>query len=405
MTTHEIPALGTPRFNADPYPFYARRRAETPVGRVPIRFMGHQHAWLVTRYDEAVAALKDPRLAKDRRRIQAPGSRSRAGWVPPAIRPLLNNMLDRDDPDHRRLRLLVHQAFTPRRIEALRGRIETLTDELLAAAEARGRTEIVADLALPLPATVIAELLGVPPADQGRFHRWSNAMTGVASTADGLRALPAIWSLTRYLRRLIAARRADPRDDLISALIAAQAKGDRLSADELLAMTVLLLTAGHETTVNLIASGTLALAQHPDQAARLRADPALIGTAVEELLRFTAPVALATERFAAEPLTIADAAIAPGDLVLVALASANRDEHRFPDPDRLDLGRTPNKHLAVGQGGHYCLGAPLARLEAQVAFTALLARRPHLTIAVPAADLRWKRGLFLRGLERLPLAD
>ncbi len=405
MTPLPDHAMGTRRFNADPYPFYDRLQVEATVARIPIRFLGQRQAWLVTRYDAAVDALKDSRLAKDRRRAPVPGAEPRPGWVPPLVRPLLSNMLDLDDPDHARLRLLVHQAFTPRRIDALHGRIAALTDDLLDAAAGRGRIDVVADVALPLPATVIAELLGVPAADQRRFHHWSNAMTSVTSTADGLRALPAIWSLARYLRRLIATRRADPRDDLISDLISAHAEGDRLSEDELLAMVILLLTAGHETTVNLIAGGTLALAQHPDQADRLRADPALIGPAVEELLRFTSPVAFATERYATEPLEIAGTAVTPGDLVLVGLAAANRDERHFADPDRLDLGRTPNRHLAFGQGGHYCLGAPLARLEARIAFPALLTRRPELRLAVPPERLRWKRGLFLRGPEYLPLTN
>jgi cytochrome P450 len=315
-------------------------------------------------------------------------------------------MLDLDDPDHARLRALVSKAFTPRLIERLRGRIETLCEELLDAMkrqrERKSGTDLVVGYALPLPATVIAELLGVPVEDKAKFHRWSNRLVSVSSGRDMLSALPAALSLVRYLRRLVERRRADPQDDLITALIRAEEADDRLSEDEDRKRAFLLLVAGHETTVNLIASGTLALLEHPQQTERLRRDPSLAKPAVEELLRYTSSVEMATERYAREDTQIAGTTIPRGELVLAVLGSANRDERHFEDPETLDLARDPNRHLAFGRGGvHHCLGAPLARMEGQIALNAFLRRFPGARLA--PETLRWRRGLFLRGLERLPL--
>jgi cytochrome P450 PksS len=267
----------------------------------------------------------------------------------------------------------------------------------------KGRIDLVDDYALPLPATIIADMLGVPSGDRRKFHRWSSRIVSTAARRDILWAIPAAWAFMRYLRKLFEQRRADPRADLITALVQAEEAGDKLSEDELLAMVFLLLIAGHETTVNLLAGGTLALLEHPDQMERLRRDPSLIKPAVEELLRYTSPVELATERFAREDLTIAGTTIPRGEQVLAVIASANRDERQFADPDTLDLTREPNRHLAFGQGEHYCLGAPLARLEGQIALNTLLQRLPNLRRAVAPGSLRWRRGLFLRGLEHLPL--
>ena len=314
-------------------------------------------------------------------------------------------MLDLDDPDHRRLRTLVSKAFTPRLIERLRGRVEAICQELLDAMERKkGRVELVRDYALPLPATVIAELLGIPADDHRKFHRWSNRIVSVSSGRDVWRALPAAVAFVRYLRKTSERRRISPEDDLISALVQAEEEGDKLSQDELLAMSFLLLVAGHETTVNLIASGTLALIEHPEQLEELKADPQLIKLAVEELLRYTSPVEIATERYARQDLEVSGTEIPRGELVLAVLGSANRDEQYFDEPDALHLGRDPNKHLAFGRGGvHHCLGAPLARMEGQIAITALLQRFPDLRLAAEPESLRWRRGLFLRGLEKLPL--
>ena len=245
---------------------------------------------------------------------------------------------------------------------------------------------------------MIAELLGVPAEDRRRFHRWSGRLVSVSSGRDMIRALPAALAFTRYLRKLINQRRGDPKDDLITALVQAEEAGDKLSEDELLAMVFLLLVAGHETTVNLNASGTLALLEHPEQAEALRHDPSLTNPAVEELLRFTSPVELATERYARKDAEIAGETIPRGELVLAVLGSANRDERHFEHPDVLILARDPNGHLAFGRGGvHHCLGAPLARMEGQIAISAPLSRFPHARLAVAPETLRWRRGLFLRG--------
>src|SRR5215211_937046 len=396
------PDLASPRFKADPHPFYTRLRAEAPVWRTTLS--DKRTAWLVTRYEDVAGVLKDDRFAKDPLNAQDPEQRAESPWVPGYLQPLEQNMHDLDDPDHRRLRTLVSKAFTPRLIERLRGRIEEICRELLDAMERRGKTELVRDYALPLPATVIAELLGVPAKDQRRFHRWSNRIVSISSGRDVWRALPAAFAFVRYLRKMSERRRISPEDDLISALVQAEEAGDSLSQDELLAMSFLLLVAGHETTVNLIASGTLALIEHPEQLENLKADPQLIKPAVEELLRYTSPVEIATERYAREDLEVSKTEVPRGELVLAVLGSANRDEQYFEDPDALDLARHPNKHLAFGRGGvHHCLGAPLARMEGQIAITALLRRFPAMNLAVTSESMRWRRGLFLRGLGRLPL--
>jgi cytochrome P450 len=400
------PDLASPAFKANPYPFYARLRAVAPVWRVTLR--DRRTAWLVTRYEDVARVLKDDTFAKDKLNAMDPEQRAKTPWVPGFLKPLERNMLDLDDPDHVRLRALVSKAFIPRLIERLRGQIEPLCEELLDAMERerrrKGGTDLVAGYALPLPATVIAELLGVPAEDHAKFHRWSNRLVSVSSGRDMLRALPAALAFVRYLRNLVERRRADPEDDLITALIQAEEAGDKLSEDELLAMAFLLLVAGHETTVNLIASGTLALLEHPEQTEWLRRDPSLVKPAVEELLRYTSPVELATERYARKDTEIRDTRIPRGGLVLAVLGSANRDERHFEDPDVLDLARDPNRHLAFGRGGvHHCLGAPLARMEGQIALSAFLRRFPGARLARAPESLHWRRGLFLRGLEKLPL--
>jgi cytochrome P450 len=396
------PDLASPQFKANPYPFYARLRAEAPVWRTTLP--DKRTAWLVTRYDDVAAVLRDRRFAKDPLNAMNPEQRAKTLWVPGFLKPLQRNMLDLDDPDHTRLRALVSKAFTPRLIERLRGRIEVLSEELLDTMERKGEAELVGDYALPLPATVIAELLGVPAEDRRKFHRWSSRLVSVSSSRDMMRALPAGLAFVRYLRKMFERRRAAPKDDLMTALVRAEEAGDKLSEDELLAMGFLLLVAGHETTVNLIASGTLALLEHPDQMEKLKGDPSIIKSAVEELLRYTSPVELATERYAREDVEIAGTIIPRGELVLGVLGSANHDERHFEDPDALKITRDPNRHLAFGRGGvHHCLGAPLARMEGQIAISALLRRFPHARLAVAPETLPWHRGLFLRGPRRLPL--
>jgi cytochrome P450 len=402
MNEMAAPDLASSQFKADPYPFYARLRAEAPVWRTTLS--DKRKAWIVTRYEDVARVLKGDRIAKDPLNAQDPEQLAREPWVPGFLKPLERNMLDVDEPDHRRLRTLVSKAFTPRLIERLRQRIERICWELLDDMEHNGKTELVRDYALPLPATVIAELLGIPASDHRKFHRWSNRIVSISSGSDVWKALPAALSFLRYLRKMVERRRSQPEDDLMSALIQAEEAGDKLSQDELLAMAFLLLVAGHETTVNLIASGTLALIEHPEQLEKLELDPSLIKPAVEELLRYTSPVEIATERYARDDLEIAGKVVPRGELVLAVLGSANRDERYFENPDALDLARDPNKHLAFGRGGvHHCLGAPLARMEGEIALTAILQRFPGLQLAVSPESLRWHRGLFLRGLERLPL--
>lgn len=311
-------------------------------------------------------------------------------------------MLDVDPPDHGRLRGLVHKGFTPRRIDQMADRVERLAEELLSRIGTRGTFDLLRDYALPIPSTIISEMLGIPASDQDRFHRWSGDIVA-ASAGINLRGVLSAIRFVRYLKRVIARKSAEPADDLISALVQAEEASDRLSADEVLAMVFLLVIAGHETTVNLIANGTLALLQHPEELERLRAEPGLFRSAVEELLRFYSPVEVATERYAREPIEVAGVPIPKDALVCPVLASANRDESHFARPDELDLSRENNRHLAFGDGIHFCLGAPLARLEGRIALERLVSRFPGLKLAVPPSELRWRRGLHLRGLESLPV--
>jgi cytochrome P450 len=394
--------ISKPRFQANPYPYYARWRTESPVRSV--KLPDKRTAWLVTRYEDVAAVLKDERFGKDR--FKTPERTAKQPWMPKAFLPLAHNMLDQDPPDHTRLRALVQKAFTPRLVEGMRQRVQSLTDELLDVAErGGGHMDLIRDYALPLPSTIIAEMLGVPAADRHRFHRWSNAMvTSDASKLSLFRAMPGVLAFLRYVRSLINKRRVQPTDDLAGTLARAEEAGDHLTEDELLAMIVLLLIAGHETTVNLIGNGTLALLAHPEQMQRLRDDPELIQPAVEELLRYDGPLAMATERFAREDVTVAGVAVPRDGLVFAVLASANRDERQFENPDVLDITRENNKHLAFGLGVHYCLGAPLARLEGQIAINTLLRRARDFRLAVPREKLRWRRGLVLRSLEALPVA-
>jgi cytochrome P450 len=397
-----------PAFKADPGPVCAFLRAEQPVARISVALGSTGDAYLVSRYDDALAVLRDERFVKDVRHAR-PLDDLKLPWTPGALKPLSHTLLDADGEEHRRLRNLVRDAFAPNYVAQLEPRVRQITDDLLSRMAAGARADLVADFALPLPLTVIGEILGVPVGDRLRFRGWVNSLLGVSAasrpTLRMLLKLPNILAMIRYLRRLVADHRAHPRDDLVSRLVAMQDNGDRLSDDELLAMVLVLLIAGYETTVNLIATGTLLLLRHPDQLARLRDDPSLISPAVEELLRLATPVDVATERYAREDVQIAGVTIPRGALVLVNLHSANSDERRFPQaPEALDLARSDNHHLSFGQGVHYCLGAPLARMEGRVALAALIQRFPNLTLAAPVETLRWRPGMSLRGLEKLPVS-
>jgi cytochrome P450 len=382
--------LGAEYFS-DPYSVHARLRAQHPVAQVIMP--GGTPAWLVTGYAEARAALTDPRLGKLPR-----------GWRPDPDSLLASldlHMLNLDPPDHERLRKLVNKAFTARRVEELRPRITAITTGLLDDMSTRREVDLLASFAFPLPITVICELLGVPVADRDQFRAWS--ATIVADTVSSEVFQAHATAMTGYFQALIATRRREPADDLLSALISARDDKDRLSENELLSMAFLLLVAGHETTVNLIASGVLALLLNPGELARLRADHSLLGAAVEELLRYVNPVNNATFRFTGEPVEIGGVPIGPGEVVLVSLSGANRDPSRYADPERLDLGRDSGGHLAFGHGIHYCLGAPLARLEAEIAFTGLLERFGSMTLAVAPDALRWRPSTLIHGLESLPV--
>jgi cytochrome P450 PksS len=396
--------LQSPEVTRDPYPFFARLRREQPVvwGR---SYLGD--GWVITRYDDVRACLENPRrFVSDSRSLGTDESLA-SRWMPKIglLQAFRNNVVSTDDPQHKRLRNLVHKAFTPKRVEALQATATALVDKLLSAAARKGQFDLIADFALPLPLEMISIMLGVSEADRGGFHKFTSRFLqgSVTSLGGVIGKLPAIWSMLRILKRLIRMRRENPADDLFTALVQAEEAGDHLNEDELVSMVFVLLLAGHETTVNLIASGMLALMQHRSELERLRARADLIDTAIEEILRFTNPVVYPGPRFAAESVRIAEVDIRRGEAVIPLLASANRDESQFPDPDRFDIGREPNRHLAFGMGIHYCLGAPLARLEGRIAFLELVRRFPNLTLAVPPESLRWRSSIAVRGLYELPV--
>jgi cytochrome P450 len=385
---------------ADPYAVSQRLRVEAPVR--PIRLRRGLRAWQVTRYADVRAVLADPRLGKDAGHLQALFERhTQTGQhVLREEEGLGTHMLNSDPPNHERLRRLVNKAFTSRRIERLRPRIQQITDELLAAIGTSAEVDLLDALAFPLPITVICELLGVPIDERDAFRMWSNQ---ILSSDDRAQVRAAGIAMNTYLGELVAAKRADPGDDMMSALVQAQDEGDALTERELRSMGFLLLVAGHETTVNLIGNGTLALIENPDQLAELRADLSLLPRAIEELLRYEGPLNHATLRFTLEDVEIGGVVVPEGEFVIVSLLSANRDTDRFPDADRLDIRRDQGGHLAFGHGIHYCLGAPLARLEAEIAFTGLLSRFDRIELAVPSDELEWRPGTLIRGLERLPV--
>ena len=388
-------------FKADPFPFLARLRASEPVYRTTLP--DETVVWLLTRYDDVTALLRDERFTKNRRSALTEKQLRKLPWTPPMFRPLERNMLDLDPPDHTRLRSLVHKAFTPSLVEKIRSRTQTVADELLDRVVWTGKMDLIKDFALPLPMTIITEILGVPKKDHDKFHKWSQAVVSLTSPSPTLRVIPSVWRFIRYLRQFFKLRRRDPQDDLVSALIKAEEAGDKLNEDELLAMVFLLLIAGHETTVNLIGNGTLALIENPNEMRKLLSELSLVKPAVEELLRYTSPVFTTTERYAREDAMIHDITIRRGEMALGVIGSANRDENVFENPNELQITRDPNRHLSFGQGIHFCLGAPLARMEAQIAFTTLLRRAPDLRLTVPAHSLRWRPSIFLRGLAALPV--
>ncbi|MFG2139969.1 cytochrome P450 [Streptomyces sp. NPDC048650] len=388
--------LESEEFSRNPYPMLAALRERGPVQRIPTG--KGRTTWVVTGWAAAREALADARLSKDTARFFA-GRPSQRDLAPAVSR----TMLATDPPDHGRLRKLAMKAFTPAAVARLEPRIreitEGLADSLAAGLAARGSVDLIEEFAAPLPIAVISELLGVPERDRAAVRRWSNtlfAAGGPDAVVDR-----ASHALSDYMTGLIAARRTTPGEDVLSALIAARDAEDRLSEPELVSLAVLLVVAGHETTTNLIGNGTLALLLDDALRARLLADPGLLPGAIEEFLRYDAPITLATFRYATEPMELGGARIGPGDVVLVSPGAANRDPARFPDPDAVRPDR-PTGHLAFGHGPHHCLGAPLARVEARIAFEALLARFPRLRRTEEDTDvLDWRRTRLMRGLAEL----
>lgn len=386
-----------PDFLQDPHAVCAALRRSGPPQEV-VTPRG-QRMWMVTRYADVRAALANPDLGKDihaARRLFAPVDLAVAGLDFGSE--LSAHMLNTDPPDHTRLRKLVAKAFTVRRVERMRPRVEAIAEDLLDGLAGAREVDLLAEFAFPLPITVICELLGVPEMDRAAFREWSTGIV-TATSPEALGA--AAGAMVDYLTRLVGAKRETPEDDLLSALVQARDEGDRLDGTELVSMAFLLLVAGHETTVNLLGNGLLALHRAPEQLAALRADPGLVPAAVEELLRFDGPVNLATVRFTHRDTVIGSARVPAGRFVLLSLGSANRDPERFADADELRLARDATGHLAFGHGAHHCLGAPLARMEIEVALTALLRRFPDLRVVEGEAPPRWRDSMLIRGVETL----
>jgi len=390
-----------PDVRRDPYPTWRRLRETAPLVRV--RLLG---SWAAGRYSEVERILRDPCFSTDRSGVPMVAAMRRATRDKPDLANLFDeNLLMIDGAHHARLRGLVSKAFTPRRVEGLRGRIEAIVDELLDRAAAHGAMDVVRDLARPLPGIVIGELLGTPRRDHATLVRWSEQLVELLDPLSGRDGIEpprrATAAAAAYFRGLLAERRASPRDDLLSAMSAAEEHGESLTEGELIALCTLVLAAGHETTENLIGSAVLLLLRHPDERKRLQDDLGLLPTAVEECLRFEPPVQL-TDRAVVQPCEIGGVALRPGAIIAAVLAAANRDPERFPDPERFDVARSGERHLSFGFGNHFCLGAALARLEARLALGGLLRRFPDFTGQTDAIE--WRRSAVLRGPVAVPIA-
>jgi cytochrome P450 len=390
-----------PAFIADPYPVFARLRADHPVIHDPAT-----DQWLVSRFADVGAMLRDRRLGRSYVHVATHEDFGRTpppAWQAPFHDSLRVQLIDMEPPDHTRLRRLISTAFTPRTVEGLRPRVTELVDGLVGAARERGEFDLLADVIERLPVAVIAELLGIPAADRPLLRPWSADMTLMFELArskdEERRAVRATVEFSDYLRGVVRERRRSPGDDLLSQLVEVGEAGDRLSEDELIATAILLLNAGHEASVNGAANAWWTLFRHPDALAALRADPGLVPTAVEELLRYDTPAPM-FERWVLEEIELHGVTIPRGQELALLFASANRDAARFADPDGLVLDRSPNPHLSFGAGIHYCLGAPLARLELAILFRAILERMPTLEVV---AEPAWKPRFILRGLQALPV--
>ncbi len=387
-----------PEVLADPYPLYHRLRAEDPVHWDP-----YLHAWVVTRYADVVTVFQ--RFSADR--TPTPDQLRGMGLeaLAPISRVMVHQMLFLDPPAHGRVRGLASRAFTPRRVERLRSHIQEIVDSLLDAVRPRGRMDVIADLAYPLPAIVTAEMLGVPASDRDRLKEWSADFAEVLGNFQhnperAPRVVRSVEAMSAYFRAAVRAHREHPGEDLISAFIAAEQDGDHFTEDEIVANLIVTMVGGQETTTNLIGNGMLSLLRHPDQLAKLQADLSLIPSAVEELLRYESP-SQHTARMALDDGELGGKLIRRRQAVIAVMGAANRDPERFPDPDRLDICRQDNRHLAFAWAGHFCFGAPLARLEGQIAFEALLRRLPDLHLET--APVTWRENLGLRGLTALPV--
>ena len=390
----EFPELFTGDFTKNPYPAYEKLRKVDPVHQVI--FPDGQRGWMVTSYEEALAVLKDQRFIKDFSKLY--------GGSMDEMSVFTQNMLFSDPPDHKRLRSLAQKAFTPRMVSGMRERIQEITEDLLDEVSEQGEMNLIDDFAFPLPIIVICEILGVPSKDRDKFRLWSNSLIEGTSGEAGVSVYQHMNDFIHYLGKWFAKVKEDPKDDLISKLIEAEEEGNRLTEKELYGLVSLLIIAGHETTVNLIGNSVLALLAHPEQRALLMARPELIPQAIEESLRFDGPVEFSTSRWAGEDLILSGKAINRGDLVIVSLNAANHDPNHFQDPAVFDITREKSPHLAFGHGIHFCLGAPLARLEGEVAISSLLKRMPNMKLMVAESKLEWRSGMIVRGVKEIPLS-
>ncbi|MDF9465344.1 cytochrome P450 [Bacillus sp. FSL K6-0273] len=393
--------LASAQFKEDAYEIYKESRKKQPILFVNQVEIGKE--WLITRYEDALPLLKDNRLKKDWTNVFSQDIKNMYLSVDNSDH-LTTHMLNSDPPNHSRLRSLVQKAFTPKMIAQLDGRIERIADDLISDIERKGTLNLVDDYSFPLPIIVISEMLGIPKEDQAKFRIWSHAVIASPETPEEIKETEKQLSeFITYLQYLVDIKRKEPKEDLVSALILAESEGHKLSARELYSMIMLLIVAGHETTVNLITNTVLALLENPNQLQLLKDNPKLIDSAIEEGLRYYSPVEVTTARWAAEPFQIHDRTIEKGDMVVIALASANRDETVFENPEVFDITRENNRHIAFGHGSHFCLGAPLARLEAKIAITNLFNRMPELKIKGNREEIKWKGNYLMRSLEELPL--
>ncbi|SDE76350.1 Cytochrome P450 [Priestia aryabhattai B8W22] len=385
--------LFSQQFHQNPYDYYKKIRPHQPFAKVKMLNEGHT-TWMAFTYKAAEAVLKDNRFIKDMRTV-FPDEMTDEN-----LPPIAQSMLFVDPPDHHRLRSLVQSGFTPKRIEKLRGRIEEIAREQAKLMSNKETVDFINAYAFPIPIRVICELLGVPSEDQLDFQRWSTALVDINDDSEYDKVNMEFMA---YLGKLTEQKRVSPGEDLMSYLIQAEEEGERLTVSELYGVVMLLIVAGHETTVNLIANGLLALLTHPEQLALLKADPSLVAQAIEELLRFNGPVEFSTDRWAKESFMFMGQQVAKGDHVIVSLASANHDPAAFENPNTLDITKEKSPHLAFSKGIHYCLGAPLARIEGEIAIQVLLEEYPSLTLAAELSELEWRQSFIIRGLKQLPI--